>query len=781
MELFKLLGKIAVENTDANKAIDETVDKASNSQSKLVDGLGKFGKVMAAVGGIAASALVTGGAAVVSLTKNAVEAYGDYEQLVGGSQLLFGDAYDFIADKAANAYKTVQMSQSDYLQQVNGFAVGLKTALGGNEKAAAQLADRILTAEADVVAATGNSQEAVQNAFNGIMKSNYTMLDNLQLGIKPTKEGMQEVIDKVNEWNTANGNATSYQIDNLADCQSALVDYIEMQGLAGYAANEALDTIQGSMSSAKAAWQNLVVGMADDTQNFDSLMDNFVDSVMAVGKNIIPRVETTLSGVGKLITGFAEKLAPQVIGMLPSLVEGLLPKILDAATAMADAILGILPGIVSALVAVVPQLVNAIATLIPQLINVGMDIVIALLDGITQVLPQIVVSIVELIPQIIDALLGCVPDLLNAAIQLLLAIVDAIPDIASALSAALPQIINTIVTTLVAAIPQLITGAIQLLMAICEAIPQVLPPLIEALPQIIDGIVTGLLAAQEVLLDGALQLLMAIVDAIPLMLDKLMPQLSEIVSTIVSSLIAKLPTLIQGSLELFLGLVTGFSQMIPSLVAALPKVISALISGLTAPVKGLFQGLWDGIKSIFAPIVGWFADKFNSVKEKMTAPVEKAKETIKGIVDKISGFFSGANFSFPHIKLPHFSVSPSGWKVSDLLQGSIPKLGISWYARAMDNGLIMDKPTIFGVNGDGNLMAGGEAGSETVVGTNSLMNMIQKAVNNAFEGNTRLLELILAELKQIDNTFADKLCEALKSLGIEWDERELARLVRKYT
>ena len=88
---------------------------------------------------------------------------------------MFGEAYDFIANKAQNAFATVQMSQNDYLRQVNGFATGLKTALGGNEKAAAKLADRIVTAEADVVAATGASQEAIQNAFNGIMKSNYTI------------------------------------------------------------------------------------------------------------------------------------------------------------------------------------------------------------------------------------------------------------------------------------------------------------------------------------------------------------------------------------------------------------------------------------------------------------------------------------------------------------------------------------------------------------------------------------------------------------------------------
>ena len=136
---------------------------------------------------------------------------------------MFGDAFETVMENAKNAYKTVQMSQNEYLQQVNGFATGLKTAFGGNEQAAAELAHKIVKAEADIIAATGNTAENVQNAFNGIMKSNFTMLDNLQIGITPTKEGFQEVIDKVNEWNEANGRATNYQMGNLADMQSALV------------------------------------------------------------------------------------------------------------------------------------------------------------------------------------------------------------------------------------------------------------------------------------------------------------------------------------------------------------------------------------------------------------------------------------------------------------------------------------------------------------------------------------------------------------------------------
>ena len=287
--VFELFATISLDTDEYERKLKDSENKTSTFADVLKANLAS-GAIIAGVKKLAG--------VVADVGKAAYTSYARYEQLAGGAQLMFGDAYDFVAEKARNAYKTVQMSQNDYLQQVNGFATGLKTALGGNVQAAAELADKVITAEADVVAATGNTQEAVQNAFNGIMKSNFTMLDNLQLGITPTKEGFQQLIDKVNEWNAENGEATAYTIDNLADCQAALVDYIEMQGLAGYAANEAAGTIEGSTASMKAAWQNLATGMADSSADMEGLTKDFVDSVFTAGKNIIPRVQQIVTGVG---------------------------------------------------------------------------------------------------------------------------------------------------------------------------------------------------------------------------------------------------------------------------------------------------------------------------------------------------------------------------------------------------------------------------------------------------------------------------------------------------
>lgn len=400
LEIFKLLGKIAISGSDeAKNEINETTEHAERKGSKLLSTMGKIG----------AAAIAAGATAVVAVGKQAIAAYADYEQLVGGAKLMFGEAYDYIADKAKNAYSTVQMSQNDYLQQVNGFATGLKTALNGDAQAAAVLADKIINAEADVVAATGNSQEAVQNAFNGIMKSNYTMLDNLQLGITPTKEGFQEVIDKVNEWNEANGNATNYQIENLADAQSALVDYITMQGLAGYASEEAAGTIQGSVASMKGAWQNLLVGIADDNANFKELTTNFVDSLVAVGENIIQRISVVIQGLTQLITEASQTIIPMAVQILLENLPSIVAAGMDLIIALVSGILDNIDMLIDCVLEMVDVIVDKLIDNLPKLIDGGIRLIAALANGLIRAIPNLVSKIPQIISSIVKGLISGIP------------------------------------------------------------------------------------------------------------------------------------------------------------------------------------------------------------------------------------------------------------------------------------------------------------------------------------------------------------------------------------
>lgn len=423
MNIFKIFGTIALEGKDK---FNDDVDEATNKGGKLANTLGNGLKTAAKIGGAAVTAAATG---LGVLIKNSTESYAEYEQLVGGTELLFGEAFDFIKDKAANAYSTVQMSQNEYLQQVNGFATGLKTALNGDAQAAAELADKIINAEADIVAATGNSQEAVQNAFNGIMKSNYTMLDNLQLGITPTKEGFQEVIDKVNEWNTANGKATAYQIDNLADCQAALVDYVDMQGLAGYAADEASKTIQGSLSSMKSAWQNLTVGIADENADIETLIGNFVNSAVTVAGNLIPRIEQILLGIGTLIAN----LAPVIGEALPNLISTVLPSLMSAGLAL---LMGIIDGILSnfdtlldAVFLTIDMLLGGIIENLPRIVEMGIEILLKLALGIVQAIPDLVQKIPEIISAIVQGFTNALPQIKEVGKNIINSLWDGIKEI----------------------------------------------------------------------------------------------------------------------------------------------------------------------------------------------------------------------------------------------------------------------------------------------------------------------------------------------------------------
>lgn len=347
MNAFELFGLISIDGKGAREEIDSVSSKGKELAESLGSAFATAGRWV--VRGVAASA-----AAVGTLITSSVKNYAEYEQVAGGAQLMFGDAYDYIAEKSANAYKEVQMSQVDYLKQVNGFATGLKTAMKGNEQEAAELSHRIITAQADVVAATGQTQENVQNAFNGIMKNNFSMLDNLAMGITPSKEGFQDLIKTVNKWNKENGKATKYNINNIADCQKALLDYIEMQGVSGYAAAEAAGTISGSLAMMKASWQNLLVGIASDSHNLDELVTGFADSAVNVFDNISKRVPSIVKGINQMIKGLAPKLPGIVQDLLPGLVEGAVGLITGLASA--------LPGIMQIIVDQLPFIMSQLAT-----------------------------------------------------------------------------------------------------------------------------------------------------------------------------------------------------------------------------------------------------------------------------------------------------------------------------------------------------------------------------------------------------------------------------------
>lgn len=666
MDLFDVAAKISLDTKGYERGLDEASSKTHSFAEKLGNGL----KTAAQVGAAAITAAAT---AATALGTAAIKSYAEYEQLVGGAKLMFGDAYDFIAQQAQNAFATVQMSQNDYLQQVNGFATGLKTALKGNEKAAAELADRIITAEADVVAATGASQEAVQNAFNGIMKSNYTMLDNLQIGIKPTKEGFQEVIDKVNEWNAANGEATNYQIDNLADAQAALVDYIEMVGMAGYANSEAADTIQGSMAAAKAAWSNLLTGLADDEADLEKLIDNVVVTVSRAGKNILPRVEIVLNGIGKLI----DTLLPQIVEKIPGLINKYLPKLIEsgakiiaslvsgilgdsenlintaqkAIRLIVDTIIELLPELVKAGGNIITELIVGLSKMLPELVDAAIEMIQQLLETLTdtsnlslildavltvimsvankmiEALPTIIEAVMQIIASLVDFLTGdALPSMIEAGITLFTALVGALPEIINAIVSALPQIVDGILNAITENLPLIIQGGIQLFTSLVGALPEIIATIVDVIPQIIGSIVRAIFENLPTLVQGGIDMFVALIEELPTIIKMISVAIPQIIEGVVTAITDNLDVIIMAGVQLFVALIENLPQIIIAIVSAVPEIIdgiveafNSLIGSIVSVGESLIKGIWEGIKKagtwLWDKVSGFFNDLIGDIKD----------------------------------------------------------------------------------------------------------------------------------------------------------------------
>lgn len=161
------------------------------------------------------------------------------------------------------------------------------------------------------------------------------------------------------------------------------------------------------------------------------------------------------------------------------------------------------------------------------------------------------------------------------------------------------------------------------------------------------------------------------------------------------------------------------------------SVKSAAVAAWEA-IKGALSSAWSSIKSTASSV-------WNGIKSAIVTPINAAKEKVKSVIDAIKGFFN-FQIKWPKIPMPHFSVSPSGWKIGDLLKGSIPRLGIQWYAK----GGILTRPTLFGVDSaSGKLMAGGEAGREAVAPIDTLIGYVRDAVRAETSAPTERMETLV--------------------------------------
>lgn len=405
----KLLFETALDTKGFTTGLD-TVKKTATSAFSVST------KAVTAITGAMAAGLT-------AATTQSVKAYADYEQLVGGVETLFKESESTVLEYANIAYKTAGLSANAYMDTVTSFSASLLQSLDGDTAAAATKADRAITDMADNANKMGTNMRDIQNAYQGFAKQNYTMLDNLKLGYGGTKEEMERLIATANEINAQQGIATSYSIDSFADIVDAIHVVQENLDITGTTAKEASTTIQGSIASLGAAWENFLTGMADPDQDFDTLLNNLIDSALTAADNLIPRiVETT----PRLVDGLSQ-IATNLSGYLPGILQELLPSILDGTQALLDSVS-----------AALPDLIGMAVDIAPQMIDFAVQLIGALAQGIIDNLPQLLTAAEEIADTILDGIGDLCPalDPITDAIKVLLDNLDKIIPVVISLTAA---------------------------------------------------------------------------------------------------------------------------------------------------------------------------------------------------------------------------------------------------------------------------------------------------------------------------------------------------------
>ncbi len=642
MDLFKLLGTIAIDNSDANKALDDTSQKGEKTESKLSGAFSKIGKGAAVVGKAVVTGLAAGGAAMATLTVKALNMSGELEQNMGGSEAVFGKYAGKMQETAKNAFSEMGLATSDYLATANKMGALFQGA-GFSIEDSMNLSSEAMQRAADVASIMGIDTSAAMEAIAGAAKGNFTMMDNLGVAMNDTTLQAYALEKGISKSTT--------EMTNQEKIGLAMEMFMEKTAYAAGNYAKENQTLAGSLGTAKAALTNFL----DGSGGVDELVTSFSNAANVIVENVKTLAPRLISGITEVIG--------QIIPMLPPLIQELLPVIIDGA--------------------------------------------VSLINGVVNAMPMLIAALMTALPALIDGLM-----------QMTVALVVAMPTIIQAFIDYVPEIVSAVVTALINNFPMLLQGVWQLITSLIAAVPQFIAAILEGFAPIFKSILTEVT-------EFATPFVKKFKDAWGKVKDSL----------------------------------TSFAKSFKEKWNSIKTNLTNTLNSIKSKVTSIWNSIKSSISTAINSVKSTATTKFNQIKTAITQPIETAKTKIKGVVDAIKGFFNNMKLSLPKIKLPHFKVTG---KLS-IDPPSVPKLSIEWYKKAMGNPILMNEPTIFGYNpATGSFMGGGEAGSEVVSGTNTLMNMIQNAV--ASENSA-----VVYYLQKLIEILADYFPQVLEALDFGFD------------
>ena len=781
MDIFSLVGKITINYADAVNNIEkvsksakgtaetlEDVDKKAGGAGNSVEDAGQAAKnadsgfttwkaTLANLASTAITKVISGctrlAAKMADVTKSAVGHYAEYEQLVGGVETLFKDSSGKLIDYAKKAYKTAGMSSNKYMDTATSFAASLIQGLGGDTAKAVELTNLAITDMSDNANKMGTDIGSIQDAYQGFAKQNYTMLDNLKLGYGGTQSEMIRLINDSGVLGEKIDSLDNVTFDQMIEAIHKVQDNL---GVTGTTAAEAGTTISGSWSSVQALFENILtkVGskLAPTVMGFLQQLSNWMETVDwdAFATSVGDALQRVFDWIQKIdFTTFFEKGMDGVenfLEKLGGLIEDV-PKIIQTFKDWSPLIAGVAAGFVTLKVAMaISSLISAVSTAIGILTGVEETATVAQTG-------------------------------LNAAM-------DANPAV----------FIISIIAGLVAALITLWNtndGFREAVTAIWDSVKEAFSNLAESIGEKIE-VVKEFFGNLK---DAASEKFSAMKEVVSEKFSQIKGTMGTIMQAAKDTVSEKLQNMKTAYAEHgggINGIAAAAMEGVKGYYSAGYTFIDNLTGGKLSAVADKFKSKMSEAKQAVLNKVSEIKNSFSSglgnaystvtnilgnIKNKFSSILEGAKNIVSNAINRIKSFFN-FSWSLPKLKLPHISISGS----FSLTPPSVPHFGIEWYKKAMDDGMIMNQPTIFGYNAKSNqFLAGGEAGSETVVGTQSLMDMINSAVQDSDNDleSAEVLKMIYAWMK--NGGLRELMIDVLTNY-VEFDVegREVARLVRKY-
>ena len=614
-------------------------DKATSGVEKVASKVkGAFG----AIGRTAAAGVAAAATAVGALGSQALGMYASYEQNVGGIQKLFGNmgksleeyaaltgqstdecagkwqqleqAQTTVLSNAGNAWQTAGMSANQYMEQVTGFSAALITSLGNDTNAAADYANMAMVDMSDNANTFGTDMQSLQWAYQGFAKQNYTMLDNLKLGYGGTKEEMERLISDANRVKEANGEMADLSIDSFADVTEAIHIIQEQMNIAGTTAREASTTIEGSVNSMKAAWENWLTGLGDDSADMQQLTENLVQSFETAAGNVVPRMAAIIG---------------TLIGQVPGLVSQLGPV---AAQAVGDIFAEALRGIYDALPDEAQQKVDEIAQSFQA-------------SGLAESLSGFLGTIADFGARAADGI-GQLAEKFDAmgAMEAQAAVLDTV-------GALLGSIADTASEYLLPALEFLGDRFGELFEAVGEA--QVW---LEPIASFLGEVFVTVLVALADSISAVVAVVTGLVEAITAMVEFFVaaPASIQAFVTSVAGFIGQLPGIVGGFLASVIGTVAGWvGSMVSSAASAGSGFISSVV-GFFSQLPGNVAGF---LSSVIGAVAGWAGQMASQAAQAASnfgsslidglygivgSAMSAGQAIVQGVIDGITGMIGSA-------------------------------------------------------------------------------------------------------------------------------------------